>query len=207
MPNINSCSQNQAQIGSLVRRTTFNPSNWIELGSRLSVWRPIATRPSVLTSKNRRILAKIWPESHSNSSVRRPYESEELGLARAATDIKVSTKEYYFLPNLYPYFRTFSTIQQISKLSSLFSLYKCQTWTRIHEIRPKSYHVFGVQRSIHLIELNWPIISRHSVFSWKNRCILIKIWLESRNNSSFGFFSWPKSFGLQHPQPISRFRR
>jgi len=175
------------------------------LGLQPSIYQ---SRLSVLRSKNRRILTKIWPESHSNSSVWRPYESEELGLARAATNIKVSTKEYYFLPNLYPYFGTFSIIQQISKLSSLFPLYKCQTWTRIHEIRPKSYHVFGVQRSIHLIELNWPLISRHSAFWWKNRCILIKIWLESRNNSSFGFFLWPKkSFGLQYPQLISRFRR
>jgi len=49
-------------------------------------------------------------ESRNSSSVWCPYESEELGSAIAATNIKVSTKEYHFLPNLSPHFGTFSTI-------------------------------------------------------------------------------------------------
>jgi len=59
---------------------------------------------------------RILLESRNNSFVWCPYESEQLGSAIAATNIKVSTKEYHFLPNLSSHFGTFSTI---------FSRYRC----------------------------------------------------------------------------------
>jgi len=55
-------------------------------------------------------MMRILLESRNNSSVWCPYESEELGSAIAATNIKVLMKEYHFLTNLSSHFGTFSTI-------------------------------------------------------------------------------------------------
>jgi len=60
--------------------------------------------------KNRRILMKIRLESRNNSYVWHPYVTEELGLARPAANIEVSTKVSYFSSDSDLRFPTFSTI-------------------------------------------------------------------------------------------------
>jgi len=73
--------------------------------------------------KRKRILMGIWLESRNNSSVWRPYVSEERGLARPAATIMVSSKLYYCSSNLNTHFRTFSTISAaIETFVSIFTL-------------------------------------------------------------------------------------
>jgi len=163
-----------------------------------SNWALVFTH-SVLRSKNRRILTKISLESRNNSSVWHPYEYKELGLARTALISRFEWRNTTFRPIWTFISKHLAQFQLVSLYSSQFTLYKCQTWTHIREIRSKFGHLSEVQPSIHLIGSNWPLISTHLVLRTEKRRILTMIWLESRNNSSVWYPYESEEFWLARP--------